>query len=142
MQSARQRRGNWGRSRACDSDRLRGVRGRHTRPERTVRQLVHSLGYRFRLHRSGLPGKPDLVFPGRRKVILVHGCYWHRHPGCHLTYEPKSNREFWLEKFAKNQARDQRVLTDLVAAGWDPLVVWECETRDPKVLNARIASHL
>ena len=121
---------------------MAGIRGKDTRPEMRVRRTAHALGYRFRLHRRDLPGSPDLVFPGRRKVILVHGCYWHRHPGCRLAYEPKSNREFWLEKFKKNVARDRRVMTDLVAAGWDPLVVWECETTDAKVLDERIASHL
>jgi len=121
---------------------MAGIQGKDTKPEMVVRRAAHGLGYRFRLHRRDLPGTPDLVFPGRRKVILVHGCYWHRHDGCSLAYEPKSNREFWLEKFKKNIARDRRVLTELVASGWDPLVIWECESRDAKVLDARIASHL
>ena len=118
------------------------IRGKDTKPEILVRRAAHALGYRFRLHRKDLPGSPDLVFPGRMKVILVHGCYWHRHPGCRYAYEPKSNPEFWQDKFEKNQIRDQRALTDLVALGWDPMIVWECETRDATVLNARIASHL
>ena len=121
---------------------MAAIRGKDTKPEMLVRRAAHALGYRFRLHRRDLPGSPDLVFPSRRKVILVHGCYWHRHPGCRYAAEPKSNTAFWMEKFAKNQARDQQVLTDLVAGGWDPLVVWECETRDAKVLTDRIASYL
>jgi DNA mismatch endonuclease (patch repair protein) len=118
------------------------IRGKDTKPELLVRRVAHALGYRFRLHRRDLPGRPDLVFPGRRKIIFVHGCYWHRHPGCRLAFEPKSNQEFWQEKFRANEARDQRALADLVAAGWDPLVVWECETRDATVLKDRIAAHL
>lgn len=121
---------------------MAGIRGKDTKPEMRVRRTAHALGYRFRLHRRDLPGSPDLVFPGRRKVIFVHGCYWHRHEGCRYAADPKSNREFWEEKFEKNRARDRRAMTDLVASGWDPLVVWECETLDAKVLGERIASHL
>lgn len=124
------------------SEMMAGIKGKDTAPEMRVRRAAHALGYRFRLHRRDLPSNPDLVFPGRRKVILVHGCYWHRHEGCRLAYEPKSNQEFWIEKFAKNVTRDRRAMTDLVAGGWDPLVVWECETLDAKILNERITSHL
>jgi DNA mismatch endonuclease (patch repair protein) len=118
------------------------VRGKNTTPELLVRRAAHALGYRYRLHRRNLPGSPDLVFPGRRKVIFVHGCYWHQHEGCRNAYRPKSNCEFWFEKFEKNKARDQRTLNELAAAGWDPLVIWECETHDIVMLNARIAKHL
>ena len=121
---------------------MAGIRGKDTKPEMRVRQAAHALGFRFRLHRRDLPGSPDLVFPSLRKVIFVHGCYWHRHAGCRYATTPKSNADFWQEKFVKNQDRDRRALTDLVAAGWDPLVIWECETSDAKVLSARIASHL
>lgn len=121
---------------------MAGIRGKDTKPEMQVRRAAHALGYRFRLHRRDLPGSPDLVFPACRKVIFVHGCFWHRHEDCRHAAIPKSNSEFWQEKFEKNRARDVRAMTDLVAAGWDALVVWECETLDAKVLKDRIASHL
>ena len=118
------------------------IKGKDTKPEMAVRRAAHALGYRFRLHRRDLPGSPDLVFVGRRKVIFVHGCFWHRHGGCRFAAEPKSNQEFWEAKFQNNLVRDERAMTDLVAGGWDPLVVWECETLNAKMLNERIASHL
>ncbi|MDO8912196.1 MAG: DNA mismatch endonuclease Vsr [Phenylobacterium sp.] len=121
---------------------MAGIRGKDTAPELKVRRAAHALGYRFRLHRRGLPGSPDLVFPARKKVIFVHGCYWHRHDGCRYATVPKSNPAFWAEKFEKNVARDRRVLEELADLGWDAMVVWECETRDATVLNERIASHL
>jgi DNA mismatch endonuclease, patch repair protein len=129
-------------SRATRSRMMSGIRGRDTAPERRVRSVAHRLGYRFRLHRSDLPGKPDLVFPARRKIIFVHGCYWHRHPGCQYCYEPKSNVAFWTRKFSGNVSRDARVLGQLTAAGWDPMVVWECETFDTSRLETRIIEHL
>lgn len=124
------------------SKMMAAIRGKDTRPEMAVRRAAHALGYRFRLHRAVLPGRPDLVFPGRRKVIFVHGCYWHRHDGCRFATMPKSNGGFWLEKFEKNVARDLKVTAELVDLGWDPLVIWECETRDATILNERITSHL
>ena len=78
-----------------------------TKPELTVRKLAHSMGFRFRLHRRNLPGKPDLVFPGRKLAVFVHGCFWHRHAGCRFSYSPKSNIEFWQTKFDSNVARDE-----------------------------------
>jgi DNA mismatch endonuclease (patch repair protein) len=129
-------------NKARRSAMMAAIKGKDTKPELLVRRAAHALGYRFRLHRRDLPGSPDLVFPGRRKVIFVHGCYWHRHQGCRLAYVPKSNQEFWLAKFQANHARDQWALADLVATGWDPLVVWECETGDAAGLRDRIASHL
>jgi DNA mismatch endonuclease (patch repair protein) len=123
--------------------RLMGrIRGKDTKPEMVVRRIAHRLGFRFRLHRRDLPGSPDLVFPGRRKVVFVHGCYWHRHPGCHLAYEPKSNVEFWTEKFASNVARDQKALADLQNQGWDTLVIWECDAKDPNLVTLRLSAHL
>lgn len=118
------------------------IRGKDTRPELTVRRAAHALGYRFRLHRRDLPGCPDLVFPSLRKVILVHGCYWHRHPGCRYAYTPKSNTTFWEAKFTANRERDMRTLSMLAEQGWDSLVIWECETYDLNHLKARIASYL
>lgn len=118
------------------------IRGKDTKPEMVVRRIAHRLGLRFRLHRRNLPGSPDLVFPGRRKVVFVHGCYWHRHPGCRLAYEPKSNIKFWAEKFAANVARDQKALKDLRNLGWDTLIIWECEARDPDLVTSSLSAHL
>lgn len=118
------------------------IRGKDTQPELAVRRIAHRLGYRFRLHRRDLPGSPDVVFPGRRKVIFVHGCYWHRHEGCRYCYSPKSNTEFWNAKFERNKERDQAVLSKLKENGWDPLVIWECESADPDELAARLTAHL
>lgn len=123
--------------------RLMGrIRGKDTKPEMAVRRLAHRLGFRFRLHRRDLPGSPDLVFPGPRKVIFVHGCYWHRHPGCRLAYEPKSNVAFWKKKFAANVARDEKALADLKDQGWDTLVVWECEAKDSELVASRLSAYL
>src|SRR5215210_1997488 len=106
------------------------IRATDTKPEMMVRRLLHSLGYRFRLHRRDLPGSPDLAFPSRRKIVFVHGCFWHQHPGCRLAYRPKSNIDFWSEKFAANRRRDRRAIRRLRSSGWDPLVIWECELAD------------
>jgi DNA mismatch endonuclease, patch repair protein len=111
------------------SENMRAIRSKGMRPELAVRRLVHRLGYRFRLHRKDLPGKPDLVFPSRRKVIFVHGCFWHSHKDCKVAHIPKSNVDYWGPKLRRNQARDSRNIEALTAAGWNPLVIWECETR-------------
>jgi DNA mismatch endonuclease (patch repair protein) len=121
---------------------MRSIRGKDTKPELAVRRLAHRMGYRFRLHRRDLPGSPDLVFPGLLKVIFVHGCYWHRHPGCRFAYSPKSNVEFWNRKFALNVSRDATVLSQLRASGWDPIIIWECESADDEKLVARLLDHL
>jgi DNA mismatch endonuclease, patch repair protein len=121
---------------------MAGIRGKDTQPEMRVRRVAHALGFRYRLHRPDLPGHPDLVFPKLRKVILVHGCYWHRHPGCRFAYMPKSNVDFWQHKFENNQKRDRQALSELVKLGWIPMVIWECETVDPDLLRARLLSHL
>lgn len=123
--------------------RLMGrIGGKDTKPEMAVRRLAHRLGFRFRLHQRDLPGSPDLVFPGPRKVVFVHGCFWHRHPGCRLAYEPKSNLAFWTKKFAANVARDEKVLADLKNQGWDALVIWECEAKDTELVVSRLSAHL
>jgi DNA mismatch endonuclease (patch repair protein) len=105
------------------------VRAKDTKPELVVRQLIHSLGYRFRLHRRDLPGVPDVVFPSRRKVIFVHGCFWHQHsiPSCWRSRLPKTRQEFWIPKLKANTARDAIAVTALKEEDWDVLVVWECE---------------
>ena len=105
------------------------IRGSGTRPEMVVRRYLHRLGYRYRLHASDLPGRPDLVFRSRRIAIFVHGCYWHRHDGCALSYFPKSRVAFWDKKFAENVARDARAVSELEEAGWTVITVWECQTR-------------
>jgi DNA mismatch endonuclease, patch repair protein len=119
-----------------------GIRGKDTKPEMAVRRLAHRMGYRFRLHRRDLAGSPDLVFPGRRKVIFVHGCYWHRHDGCRFAYSPKSNQEFWTRKFDLNVLRDRRVEQELVQLGWKVLTIWECEIADNEHLRANLAEFL
>jgi len=121
-------------SRQKRSEIMGRVKSKDTRPEMTVRRITHRMGYRYRLHRKKLPGKPDLVFPGRKKVIFVHGCFWHRHPGCPNTRTPKSDVDRWETKFRQNQERDQRVYSELQAQGWDVLVIWECQTKDESLL--------
>ncbi|MCK7579175.1 MAG: very short patch repair endonuclease [Chromatiales bacterium] len=118
------------------------IRGKDTGPEMKVRRMAHALGFRFRLHRRDLPGTPDLVFPSHRKVILVHGCYWHRHEGCRYAYSPKSNTKFWQAKFEANVARDRSVASALDALGWNVLVIWECETQNADTLRARLVEFL
>ena len=117
------------------------VKGRDTKPEMIVRRLAHRLGYRFRLHRRDLPGSPDLVFPNRKKVIFVHGCYWHRHD-CKKATTPKSNVEFWQKKFDDNVMRDNKNLADLRGKGWDAMVVWQCETEKSDDLADRLNDFL
>lgn len=126
------------------SERMSRVRGKNTGPEMIVRRLVHRLGYRYRLHRAGLPGRPDLVFTARRKVIFVHGCFWHRHddPACKLARLPKSRHEFWLPKLERNRARDARVLQELEERGWKSLAVWECQVKESERLENMIRGFL
>lgn len=109
------------------SERMSRIRSSNTKPELILRRGLHRLGLRFRLHYAGLPGKPDLVFPKFRTVVFVHGCFWHRHAGCSVASVPKSNTEFWMEKFSKNVARDARNIAELQRLGWRCLIVWECE---------------
>lgn len=118
------------------------VRGVDTTPEMAVRRVAHGLGYRFRLHRRDLPGKPDLVFPSRKKIVFVHGCFWHRHPRCSKATMPKSNVAMWEEKFARNVARDEAAEAALTKAGWKVLVVWQCETKDLLMLAKKLKRFL
>jgi DNA mismatch endonuclease (patch repair protein) len=104
----------------------------------SLRRALHVLGYRYSLHRKDLPGTPDLVFPGRRKVIFVHGCFWHRHHGCTRATTPKTRWKFWTEKFKANVARDAKVQSQLSELGWDVMVVWECEIRNGERLMEQI----
>ena len=126
------------------SERMSRVRGKGSKAELIVRSLVHRMGYRYLLHGAKLPGKPDLVFPGRRKVIFVHGCFWHRHPDpdCKLARLPKSRQDFWVPKLEGNRARDLRQIADLEVSGWSVLELWECQLRDTPSLENKIRTFL
>jgi DNA mismatch endonuclease (patch repair protein) len=124
--------------RAC----MQAVKGRDTRPERLVRSILHGLGCRFALHRADLPGKPDIVMPARERVVLVHGCFWHGHTCARGGREPAENAEYWRGKIQRNRRRDRRTLAALRRAGWQVLVVWECETRNATKLTTRLAEFL
>lgn len=126
------------------SKRMSLVRNKNTKPEYLVRQLVHRLGFRYRLHNKELPGKPDLVFSARRKVIFVHGCFWHRHLSrrCQLARLPKSRQDFWLPKLEQNRLRDKKKQAQLWRLGWHVLVIWECELRALDKLEFKITNFL
>lgn len=108
------------------SEMMSGIRGRDTRPELQVRSYLHAYGLRFRLHRKDIPGRPDVVLPKYRVAVFVHGCFWHRHPGCKFTTSPSTREDFWQQKFAGNVERDQRNQEALLRAGWRVLIIWEC----------------
>jgi DNA mismatch endonuclease (patch repair protein) len=114
------------------------IKGKNTKPEMLVRSVCHEMGLRYRLHRKDLPGKPDLVFPKHRLCIFVHGCFWHRHPGCKYAYTPKSRLDFWLPKLARNVERDLAAQKALRALGWRVVIVWECHTKDREFLRNEI----
>lgn len=120
------------------SKRMALVHGKDTKPELLVRRIARSCGHKFRLHVAALPGKPDLVFPRLRKAIFVHGCYWHRHPGCPLARLPKSKLRFWVPKLTENRRRDLRKIAKLRRDGWGVSVVWECQLKNPISLAKRI----
>ena len=121
---------------------MRAVKGRDTGPEMTVRRLAHGMGYRYRLHRKDLPGKPDLAFPAKRKVIFVHGCFWHQHACPRGARSPKSSRDYWIPKLKRNKQRDTENQSRLREMGWEVLVIWECEMKDRDALGKRIAAFL
>jgi DNA mismatch endonuclease (patch repair protein) len=118
------------------------IKGQDTEPERIVRSMLHRMGYRFRLNRKDLVGKPDMVLPKYKTVIFVHGCFWHRHHNCNLAYTPKSNKEFWDKKFKSNVKRDRYVKTELEKQGWHVIIIWECELRSCDILSDRIDNEL
>ena len=118
------------------------VRSKGTGPEMVVRHALHRLGYRYRLHRQDLPGRPDLVFVSRRKVLFVNGCFWHMHSGCSRARVPVTNSDFWRSKLERNRQRDAESLAALRDLGWETLTVWECELRNLDTLLTRIASFL
>ena len=126
------------------SENMRHIRSTDMAPELIVRRLVHRLGYRYRLHKPGLPGKPDLVFASQGKIIFVHGCFWHQHASkrCRITRQPKSNTGYWLEKLQRNVKRDRSNLRSLRREGWSVLVIWECETKNHSRLIDRVSSFL
>ena len=129
-------------SRKRRSEIMSRVRSKDTGPEMLVRRLVFAMGYRYRLHARELPGKPDLVFRRRRKIIFVHGCFWHRHKGCALARLPKSREEFWIPKLEANRERDERNKNELKKAGWNVLTIWECRLGDTGRLRKRIGGFL
>jgi len=114
---------------ATRSRMMAGIRGKNTKPEKAIRSALHSAGFRYRVHVTGLPGKPDIVFPKYKAVIFVNGCFWHRHPDCWWSTTPSTNTAFWIEKFAQNVARDTRNIADLKKMGWRVAIVWECTLR-------------
>ena len=126
------------------SARMARVKGKGSSAGMTVRRLVHGMGYRYRLHGGKLPGRPDLVFPGRKKAIFVHGCFWHRHPDpdCKLARLPKTRQDFWIPKLEGNRARDLRQLEELKALGWSALILWECELKNEAFLENEIRTFL
>ena len=129
-------------SRERRSTMMSRIRAKDTGPEIVVRRIAHRLGFRFRLHGRDLPGTPDIVFPRHKKIIFVHGCYWHRHKGCKKAYQPKSNVEFWQQKFTKNLDRDRENQGLLQRQGWQVLVIWECETQDEISLGNKLLQFL
>ena len=114
------------------------IKGKNTKPEMIVRSACHELGLRYRLHRKDLPGTPDLVFPKYRLCLFVHGCFWHRHPGCKYAYTPKSRLHFWLPKLAKNVERDINAQRALEVSGWRVSIIWECQTKNTDTLRTEI----
>jgi len=122
--------------------RMSHIRKTGSKPEVQVPRLAHLLGYRFRINRRDLPGTPDIVFPGRRKVIFVHGCFWHQHDGCRLANKPQTRTDYWLPKLARNVERDRKINVSLRELGWDALVIWECEINDLDNLAQRLRDFL
>ena len=114
---------------------MAAIRGKDTKPEMSVRRAIFGLGYRYRLHVSNLPGTPDIVFSRRRKIIEIRGCFWHRHPACPLAARPRTRTKFWKAKFDATVWRDSHNLALLQKSGWAVLVIWECETRDPRLVR-------
>jgi len=129
-------------SREKRSQIMSRIGGKNTKPELLVRSILHKMGYRFRLHRNDLPGKPDITLPKYKKVIFVHGCFWHGHADCSRSKRPTTNIKFWRDKLDKNIERDKTLENDLKALGWKVLVVWSCEVKDPVRLKNKLLSFL
>lgn len=129
-------------TKAQRSELMSRIRRADTKPELVIRRMLHSLGYRFRVQLKGVPGRPDLAFTRRRKLIQVHGCFWHAHEGCPSARIPITRSDFWSSKFARNKERDHRLEEAATAAGWESLVVWECELKNIERLRARLVDFL
>ena len=121
---------------------MRAVKSRDTRPEMLTRRMIHAMGYRYRLHRTDLPGKPDMVFPSKRKAIFVHGCFWHGHDCARGARVPKSNRDYWETKIRRNRERDTQSEAALKRDGWRVLTVWECQMKDEEAFRRRLRKFL
>ena len=129
-------------STARRSANMRRIRCKDTKPEMLIRRMLHGLGYRYSLHRRDLPGAPDLVFPSRRKIVLVHGCFWHQHAGCIDGRRPKSREDYWLPKLRRNVERDRRNISKLRGSGWKVMKVWECDVIKADGLRERLVRFL
>ncbi|MFA7184157.1 MAG: DNA mismatch endonuclease Vsr [Victivallales bacterium] len=114
------------------------VKGKNTRPEMTIRSLLHKMGYRFRLHNKKLPGNPDIILPKYKTIIFVHGCFWHQHEGCRKATIPQTNTDFWKIKLSKNVSRDSQNNDKLISLGWKVVIIWECELKNIEPLKNRI----
>lgn len=123
---------------------MQAIKSQNTKPEIIVRKLIYALGYRYRLHKKGMPGKPDIIFNGRRKIIFVHGCFWHQHDSanCKIARIPKSNQEFWIPKLEKTKLRDLNQIEILISQGWKVLLIWECEVKNTEMLTKKIEDFL
>jgi DNA mismatch endonuclease (patch repair protein) len=123
------------------SANMRAIRSKNMKPELITRKLIYSMGYRYRLHHANLPGKPDLVFASRKKVIFVHGCFWHLHE-CRTAHKPKSNQNYWIQKLERNKERDAENVLKLASEGWNVFIIWECETKDQETLKQQLLCFL
>tara|TARA_Y100001933_G_scaffold36717_1_gene31806 strand:+ start:166 stop:588 length:423 start_codon:yes stop_codon:yes gene_type:complete len=124
------------------SRNMSAIKSKNTKPEITVRKLLHSMGYRFRIHSKHLPGSPDIVLPKYKTVIFVHGCFWHRHENCKYTSTPKTRKEFWENKFNSNKKRDKKIQKEIIDLGWKFIIIWECQASDIKSLEEKIKDYL
>jgi DNA mismatch endonuclease (patch repair protein) len=124
------------------SRNMSAIKSKNTKPEIAVRRLLHSMGYRFRLHRKDLPGSPDIVLPKYKTVIFVHGCFWHRHENCKYASTPKTRKEFWENKFNSNKKRDQKIQKEIIDLGWKFIIIWECEARNIQPLEEKLKGYL
>ncbi len=124
------------------SENMRRIRSKDTNPELLIRRLVFKMGYRYRLYGKNLPSKPDLVFAGRKKVIFIHGCFWHQHMNCIDSHIPKTNRDYWVAKLNKNKVRDKKNQVEIKKLGWSFLIIWECKTKNTSKLSREIKTFL